>query len=837
MPTLHSAAVLLYQRRFDAARRRGQLRCLPPNVPCGDRCIPPSWKCRRGGQGIDSHAKAARFDPVKGLASVIKGSRDLAKGALTLNVERVNTGKNSLSRGLTKLNPDSDLKRKQELRRQIDDWLIPITSVGLLAMGIAGGHNALKYTNIGGYRTGLGAQLDTAALGAVNGFWNAVPGVAQSRSRQAALTAGSFSSLGRAGRLSQLRERQSNLTPRASNTLGGSRRVTALGNRKFTEIDTLARKEGMSFEAWQAQRSKAQIGLTRAGKSVYADDAATDYLAASFGIRNSTGRVGLSKDEVISSVTQRLSASRSALSTAMKDRGMNISNRGDQDKLWSEFSPEIEKQFRSLNARQKATAMSQSKTLYRKLMTSSDPETVAKQMFKESSDFFDVYFKDAAERVGRPPAAADSFAKPAMVAVARAISGGKAIINPSHASWINRAHYDKTVSGSTKSIFVTDRTLLSTASQLSGAPMTDPDEALRVLQLGTYGGRSFAPVPSLARSAQRPRQRPTTPKPRKDASDSKTKGQPCGKGYIARNFKCLQNQSQGGGEKSKKTPESGSLVKTAGKVALAAGLTAGAVMAAKKGSGLALRARGPLGDKARSLHNDVTALTAKYGVGLSNRGVERLSSRQVKEAIDKLPKEWRGHARKMVGAAKYWTAEMGLRARGAELVSIDNVHNYSTWKYGDQFVSLSSIGDDVLTFNTTRGKNIGKFANYEMNFQINNKFDAASQNASANAIGIYKANTSIFKTHTEQLPENAFISVRAYGGDGKGAKRASVYKKWGFKAIPNMRGNNLWALKNQGKFTKIPDDQMDMVREMIVGRKDSLPEPEPAKGAPVYGSA
>lgn len=492
-----SAFQALARRREDARRSRGGLKCTPPNVKCGDRCIPPNWTCRRNGKGLDTHSKAARFDPVKGTASVIKGVKDLTAGALTLNVQRYNTGKNALSRGLTKLNPDPDLKRKQELRQRIDDWLIPMTSFGLLAMGVASGHRALKLSNVGGYRTGLGARIDRTATRAVNQFWDRVPGVSERRATRAALTSNAFTGFGRAGRTIQQRAIQTSRSPRESNILSGIRRQSALGNRRFSEIDTLARNQNLSFEGWQKARSKGQIGMIRAGKSVYAEGAASDFLASSLRLTNRTRGAVFSKDEVIISATRELTSARQALSAAFSQRNMRISSRADQDKFWSEQSATVTKQLRGLSSTRQATATSNAKSLYRELL-SKDPESVAKRMWNEAFNFYDEYFKDAASRVDLPPSSGESYAKPAAIAVARSVSGGRRIVNASHASWVNRAYYNKLMGGKTKAVRVSQRSLLETASAITGTPITDPSTALQILHTGSYGSRKYAAVPSLA---------------------------------------------------------------------------------------------------------------------------------------------------------------------------------------------------------------------------------------------------------------------------------------------------------------------------------------------------
>jgi len=87
---------------------------------------------------------------------------------------------------------------------------------------------------------------------------------------------------------------------------------------------------------------------------------------------------------------------------------------------------------------------------------------------------------------------------------------------------------------------------------------------------------------------------------------------------------------------------------------------------------------------------------------------------------------------------------------------------------------------------------------------------------------------AMFKEHVKDLPEDAFIFSKPHADDGLGAKRSSIYEKAGFRDLPGVRGGLLWALKNQGTFTKIPDAQVEYVADLIKGggaakkRKDAV---------------
>jgi hypothetical protein len=76
---------------------------------------------------------------------------------------------------------------------------------------------------------------------------------------------------------------------------------------------------------------------------------------------------------------------------------------------------------------------------------------------------------------------------------------------------------------------------------------------------------------------------------------------------------------------------------------------------------------------------------------------------------------------------------------------------------------------------------------------------------------------AMFKSQMEMLPDDAFLFAVPHKDDGLGGKRKSIYEKMGFTAVPGVRGDRLWALKNQGAFTKIPPEQFDYIRELIRG--------------------
>lgn len=572
---LRAATFLALLRRDN----KGTLLCKAPNVACGNRCIPPTWECRIKGQGSDSHSKAVQYDPVQGTASVIKGSKDLAAGAATLNVEKYNRGKNSLARGLVKLYPSQDLQHKKKVRKVVDDVINPIAAIGLLGMTLAGGHNALKLTNLGGYRGRFGAQVDIAVRNGMNQVLDRTPVLGALRAERARATGAVFNGFAtqaqglnsRATQFSTAGREPANVAsrarnPRASNYIAGPRISEAVGNRSFKSVDEAAVKTGQSFEAWQTARGQALVGWKSGGSSPFAEPAANDFLSRQFGgaIRNNYhGRTPLTTDEVKTQLTAHLTTTRGQLVGEMERRGLKIGDRADQGRFWDEYRPVVEQRFARLPQAERDRAVRASREAYRNLIKNS-PADAADQIHKEATTFFNNYFQTASQQVNRPPVARNSFAKPASIAVARHISKN-GILNASHANWINQSHYNDVVLGSAKApVYASDNSILATSSSIAGRPVTDPEVGLRMIQQGRTGTRSVAPVPQLRRRA--------TKKTRSDAAKGGDGlGKPCGASFIPKDQKCHKGEGR-----------RGEALRTAGKVALGLGALAGGLAIANK---------------------------------------------------------------------------------------------------------------------------------------------------------------------------------------------------------------------------------------------------------------
>jgi hypothetical protein len=75
----------------------------------------------------------------------------------------------------------------------------------------------------------------------------------------------------------------------------------------------------------------------------------------------------------------------------------------------------------------------------------------------------------------------------------------------------------------------------------------------------------------------------------------------------------------------------------------------------------------------------------------------------------------------------------------------------------------------------------------------------------------------MFDDQLAQLPENAVLFNKPFKDDGLGKKRASIYKRFKFRELNGLRGGEMYALKNQGKLTAIPEAQEDYIAALIRG--------------------
>ena len=293
---------------------------------------------------------------------------------------------------------------------------------------------------------------------------------------------------------------------------------------------------------------------------------------------------------------------------------------------------------------------------------------------------------------------------------------------------------------------------------------------------------------------------------RRDAVDSRLDKR-CGKSGIPDNRKCTKQTAAGQttAPTSSNRPtigSSGSTLSRVGKAAAVAGTVAGLALGGRH----AYKNRQSMG-----LYKN----SARY----IEKGIKGLSDTQVRRGIAKLPKQWQQSANQLLGKAKLGLAYVAADAQGLKLKHVDTENNFSTWHNPTtgHVLSMGSVDDTLVTFVAERKGKAGAFDKYGVAFQTDLSFAQKEGVTKAQSLAVSKQVKTMFNRQLDELPENAVLFNKPFKDDGLGNKRASIYKRFKFRELGGLRGGEMYALKNQGKLTRIPEEQEGYIVELIRG--------------------
>lgn len=232
------------------------------------------------------------------------------------------------------------------------------------------------------------------------------------------------------------------------------------------------------------------------------------------------------------------------------------------------------------------------------------------------------------------------------------------------------------------------------------------------------------------------------------------------------------------------------------------------------------------------------ALGATYFQLISNK--DRLD-RFIESALF-LSDEGKQKTRRMLGGVKVFVASNIKKLQGYTEVE-NGEDDRITLKAPDGGIfSISSAGSSVLTFESKFEKNFGSdgsgFPGFEMAFKVDESFSRpqGGRQDIKKAKELISKTKKMFSEHLGLLPENCLLSCSAFDEDDAGSKRKNIYESNGFRSIQGVRGKKMWAVKNLGELTQIPERQDEHIAKIIRGdslyRGDRRP---PAKCDPSRG--
>lgn len=866
MTNTRAALFIATQARLDG-KTRNRVACKPPNKKCGNRCIPPDWDCRLNGEGGDGHLRAAGrgSDPLAALANTQRGLTRLRKGILTGNFSELEGGRKAVIRGAVKASPQ-DLKKKKELQAALVQGSIGIG----IALAVLGGgirtHGILS--NVRAYREGIGKKIDDSVSNAMHNILDLHPARGRAKSEARAAVAELVG-----------RRRGVNPIDRGNSGLPATSEILRQSTAEFSPFSDLGKrvrgvdpKDYTDFGAWHRDSYKAmwstprlkddQIYNVREGYH-FATLSGEDFLRSQYKI---TGGVEVSGSALVRQMADKLDIEHKTVTNFAKDRGYNLTKVEDRI-AFTDFM--LEGQQFSTTARDKSRS-----ELLGLVSPRFNASTAAKNTYSRTVNSYDKFYESITNSLPkvydenglRRAIPVDQFQvmQNAMQGHAEFFAtrlypnaGRRAIKGPYSADLANNHYFQTGGSASTvKAPWSAPRlTIQKAAEEHVGRPVKDLDEAVTILKgTGAFEGlvgASTAPT-QRARPAVAPRNMKRAPfkfeTPEEEVSFSaivaglvdrkRPDGKPlyktraaaeaaarveiqkrrmggknkrsdayyeafnavradkrCGKSGIPDNKKCSKTTSAAQAAMGGQQPTSNGTLKTAATVAGAA-----AAVAITAGSVLAYRNRATLVPE------------------LSTELINKLSSKEIKQGISKLPTQFQEPVSKLVGKAKLGAVQMSLKVQGAQIKAVDINNNFSTWERpGYGFVSVGSVGDSLLVFGSEAKGRVGAFPHYSMGFTVDTKYDKAGGMGGKQARQIITTTKSMYKAQVDMLPENTVLHATPHADDGLGGKRKSIYEKFGFKTVPGVRGKKIWALKNQGKFTEIPDNQMEYMAKMIRG--------------------
>lgn len=270
----------------------------------------------------------------------------------------------------------------------------------------------------------------------------------------------------------------------------------------------------------------------------------------------------------------------------------------------------------------------------------------------------------------------------------------------------------------------------------------------------------------------------------------------CGESGIAPEKKC-----------SKKT----SAASTVGRIAAVAGVATAGVAAVKNKAVI----------KAAYTHNIPKISSKLIGV---------MSDARVEQGLSRLPSNLQAQARKLVGKSKQAAAYMSLNAQGYKLLKVDTTHNFSTYASQDGHItSLGTVKDALLQFNSKRTF-MGKAPNgtpipiYGMQFTVDDGLTQKAGLAGDSVRELATKTKAMYKTQVDAMQDDVLLYAVPEAADGLGAKRRSIYKRFGFRELPSLQREKPWNgfdeapifnVKTGGKMHTIQPDQADWFAKLF----------------------
>ena len=886
------------------AKTKGVKNCTAGNKKCGARCIPQTWDCRLKGEGANKELAATKnLDPLATLAQIQRGSTRIIKGVGKGNFSEIEGGRTQLIRTAAR-NAKGEGGRELTFKekKEITDRLI--TGTAILGTGLAvlaGGATAHKILmRAPTYRSRIGNSINNSLNDAQNSLLDSIP---LSGNRRGANATAARDSGQRAVSLTtpDIKSNRSEVLGGSAQPPSGpaSDVVRQMNKVKIDTSRPAAQVEAESLKAYLG--AKRKVGGDSENPiylNAHAEASALQTISRAYGLEvPKTGRSADIKKSVLGGMETRITAEQFAVQSDLKQRGYILSNaESKQNYIDAIFGgdPLKESYARQLLSTKQPSTIA--KGIYDSQVSGwgsfydSMAESIGddlgrlsrgKALLADQNDIIQIARVKHAEFLDRnmPGSAGGRINRLNGASTQSSVMKLTAVEyharkNGSRTEWaapkalVRSAAQELGVSTENMNdafmelskkfqglrgevIFPTGVTRQAREAVTAGFGFTDQEAILKIYQsLRKERSTRVSSVEimrqAIAKHAANKKRRDSE---RNDFTASGDRqGKPCGKSFIPKSQKCSQpttaryaqkpnvpnkkGQGTGKGKGESKTAE------TLAKVGLATGAVAGAIVGGKK----AFKNR-----KSIDLYTGNSKSIAKA----MNNAIVGMNQKAVTRGISLLPKQFQGEASKLLGKAKAAAAYVAADVQGFEMKSVNSKGNFSTWSTPDKsrVMNIGSVDDTLIVFNakqtgkaalrTENGKSVPI---YDMDFTSDLGFQQKSGVTRESGLASAKMIKAMNKATVPELSNNALLKNIPFADDGKGARRASLYKRAGYRSLTGQRGNAQWAMLNNGKVEQIPDGYDSFFDALIRGksyeeaaksmsRKDSI-APSERKGKP-----
>ena len=860
------------------AKTKGVKNCTAGNKKCGARCIPQIWDCRLKGEGNNKELAASKvLDPLATLTQIQRGSTRIFKGVSKGNFSEIEGGRKQLIRTVSR-NSKGEGGRELTLKekKEITDRLITGTAILGTVLGVlAGGATAHKILmRAPTYRSRIGNSINNSLNDAQNSLLDSIPLTGNRR--------GATATAARATGGTAVRLTTPDLKSNRAAVLGGSAQPpSGPGSDVVRQINKIRIDTSRPATQVEAESLKAYLGAKRrvsgdAANPTYinahAEASALQTISRAYGIEvPNTGRSADFKKAVLAGMETRITAEQFAVSSDLKQRGYTLSNPESKQQYVDDiFGGDSLKEAHARQLLSSKQPSSIAKGIYDSQVAGwgsfydSMADSIGddlgrlgrgKPLLADQNDIVQIARVKHAEfldrnmpvspggRINRLNGASTQSSVMKLTAVEyHARKNGartewtapKALVRSAAQELrINTENFNDAFMELSKKfqglrgevIFPTGVTRQAKEALTAGFGFTDQEVILNIYKsLRKERSTRVSSVEimrqAIAKHAANKKRRDSE---RNDFTPASARqGKPCGKSFIPKSQKCSKSTTASYAQQPNVSPKKGTgkgkgeskTAETLAKIGLATGAVAGAIVGGKK----AFKNRKSIG-----LYAGNSKSIAK---GMNN-AIVGMNQKSITRGISLLPKQFQGGASKLLGKAKAAAAYVAADVQGFEMKSVNSKGNFSTWSTPDKsrVMNIGSVDDTLIVFNakqtgkaalrTENGKSVPI---YDMDFTTDLGFQQKSGVTRQSGLASAKMIKSMNQATVPELSNNALLKNIPFADDGKGARRASLYKRAGYRSLIGQRGNSQWAMVNNGKVEKIPDGYDSFFDALIRGK-------------------